>query len=309
MTELLASTLLSTLLLWFVTALICAGIYSSLRPRLYAVDPNQAGNYLLVLLSLPALCALGTALLLYLPDVSRQLVSAHCHAGDCGGHGPRLHHAALPAAALLLWYAARVTNTARRHWSTGRYLARQLRVTGVQRRGIVELGAARPAAFTLGWWQPTIYLSRGLLEQCSELDVACILAHERAHKQRRDNLRLLVAMVLTAPLPRRLTRGQLEDLQLLHELAADRSAARDCGPEAVAAALLRVARLQNMPYPQACAAFTGSKTLFRVEVLLQEPPARLPGLWSLALAAGVLLGVIALINPLHVLIESLASLS
>jgi Zn-dependent protease with chaperone function len=308
MTELISSALLVTLLLWLAGTLAWAGAYPYLRRRLFALDPAQAGNYLLAFLSLPALVALGTALLLYYPEISRQLVSTHCHAGDCGEHGPVLQHAAWLAAALLLWYSTRVGNTARRQWWIGLNLARQLRATGVRRHGVVELASAQPAAFTLGWWQPEIYLSRGLLEQCTEQDVACILAHEKAHKHRRDNLRLFAAMALTAPLPRCVTRGQVQDLKLLHELAADRSAARNCGPEAVAASLLRVARLQSAPPPEGCAAFTGKETALRVETLLNAPLSRLPAAWSMLLGISMPLTLTILINPLHILIERLSSL-
>ena len=253
--------------------------------------------------------ALGTALLLYYPEISRQLVSTHCHAGDCGEHGPVLQHAAWLAAALLLWYSTRVGITARRHWWIGLNLARQLRATGVRRHGVVELASAQPAAFTLGWWQPEIYLSRGLLEQCTEQDVACILAHEKAHKHRRDNLRLFAAMALTAPLPRCVTRSQVKDLKLLHELAADRSAARNCGPEAVAASLLRVARLQSAPPRQRAARLLPvKKPRYVVETLLNAPLSRLPAAWSVLLGISMPLALAFLINPLHILIERLSLL-
>ena len=137
MIEVLASALLNALLLWLASALACAGLYSRLRPRLLALEPVQAGNYLLALLSLPALCALTTTLLLYYPDASRQLVNLHCHAGNCSEHGPILKHAALPAAVLLLWYGGRVATTVRHHWWGALHLARQLRATGARRRGIV----------------------------------------------------------------------------------------------------------------------------------------------------------------------------
>ncbi len=309
MIETLASALLSLVLLWFVLALLSTAIHPYLRSRLFALDPAQASNYLLAFLALPLLCATAAALLLYLPSISGALVDAHCHAGDCRGHGPVLEHAVLPAAVLLFWYGARAAYTFLRNWWQGVRLARELSTSGVLRGGMVELDAVQPVAFTLGWWKPTIFLSRGLLEQCSEQDVSCILAHERGHRRRRDNLRLLVAQLLLAALPSRLARGQLGDLKLLHELAADRGAAGDCGAEAVAASLLRVARLQSAPLPEGCAAFTtGNQTVVRVEKLLCVPPARLPANRSLVLLLWMLLAVVVLINPLHTLLETLTPL-
>ncbi|TGD75490.1 M56 family peptidase [Mangrovimicrobium sediminis] len=305
MTETLLSAALCALLLWWVLALLCAAAYPLLRRRLLALDPAQAGNFLLAYLALPLLGTLGASLLLYGSAGALLLVSDHCHAGQCSDHGPLLRGAGLALLPVMAWYAWRLVNCVRRQWWPGFALARQLRCFGQRRGAAIEIPAAQPAAFTLGWWHPRVYLTSALLQRCTQNEVDCILAHEASHHRRRDNLRQLLANALAAPVPLQLAATQLEDLALLHELAADRDAAHSCTPEAVAGALLRVARLQRAAPPAGSVAFAGTRIERRVRALVEDPPPALPPTWSLAIAALVLCALLAAINPLHRLIETL----
>lgn len=45
-------------------------------------------------------------------------------------------------------------------------------------------------AFTLGWWRPSIYLSRRLAQSLRPEELTALIAHEGAHVARRDPLRL-----------------------------------------------------------------------------------------------------------------------
>jgi len=108
------------------------------------------------------------------------------------------------------------------------------------------LPVEEPQSYVLGLLKPRVYISRGLLKQTNEDDLAPVLAHERAHAARRDPLRRLIAsagLVLHLPgiahlLDRLLTRTQ--------EMAADADAARTVGdPVRVAESLVRFARLQG----------------------------------------------------------------
>src|SRR5262249_21851232 len=112
--------------------------------------------------------------------------------------------------------------------------------------GCLVLPVEEPQAYVLGVLKPRVYVSRGLLEQTNEDNLAPVLAHERAHAARRDPLRRLIAsagLVLHLPgiahlLDRLLTRTQ--------EMAADADAARTVGdPVRVAESLVRFARLQG----------------------------------------------------------------
>lgn len=81
-----------------------------------------------------------------------------------------------------------------------------------------------------------------------------VLHHERHHLRRRHHWLVIAASAVTDALPRiPLFRGVARATRTLTELAADHRAARDCGPEAVAGALLalgqtqRVTALQRLP--------------------------------------------------------------
>jgi Zn-dependent protease with chaperone function len=112
--------------------------------------------------------------------------------------------------------------------------------------GCLVLPVEEPQAYVLGILKPRVYVSRGLLEQASEDDLASVLAHEHAHAARRDPLRrLLTSIGLVFHLPgiahlldRLLTRSQ--------EMAADADAARTVGDRVrVAESLVRFARLRG----------------------------------------------------------------
>ena len=47
-------------------------------------------------------------------------------------------------------------------------------------------------AFTIGWWRPSIYLSRRLARSLQSAELAALIAHEAAHVARRDPLRLSI---------------------------------------------------------------------------------------------------------------------
>jgi Zn-dependent protease with chaperone function len=102
-----------------------------------------------------------------------------------------------------------------------------------------------PHAFVAGMLRPRVYVSRGLLAVAAAGDLPPVLAHERAHAERRDPLRRVIAsLALAYHLPgiaplleRRLARA--------HELAADAEAARVVGDgHRVAEVIVRFARVR-----------------------------------------------------------------
>jgi beta-lactamase regulating signal transducer with metallopeptidase domain len=123
----------------------------------------------------------------------------------------------------------------------------------------------------LGWLAPKIFISAGMQDACSAEDIDCILHHEAAHQKRRDNLRLLAARILTAPLPQCFAQPVLDDFKLCCEKACDLSAAALLSRASVAAALIRVARVQQQATPVASLAFVGNRTEQRIVALLEKP--------------------------------------
>lgn len=106
----------------------------------------------------------------------------------------------------------------------------------------VELG--RPVSFTAGLVRPVIVVSRALHQHLGAEELAAIVAHERAHARRRDNLLRLLAdaaatllvFVPSAWYFRRRLRAALE------EAADDAAVAAGVAPEALAHALKAVQR-------------------------------------------------------------------
>lgn len=303
MLSLLSSMLLCTLAVWLLFGALAALVYRLLQRRLRFVEPAQASLLLLAWLALPPLAALLACAVLYSPDIAQWLVAGHCHAGDCARHGPHAALSVIPAAILAACTIYSMGGCLLRQWLPARRWYRQLRLLGSDRGAFVSLDAATPAAFTLGWLRPTIFISTGMQAACSAQDLDCILLHESAHRQRRDNLRLLFARLLTAPLPRRWSARILDDLRLSCEKACDERAAAATSRDSVAAALLHVAKIQQQLPPPASLAFVGGSTEQRIVALLAKPQAPLPNELVFAAVSVTVLIVLALINPLHWAIE------
>ncbi|MEX1197521.1 MAG: M56 family metallopeptidase [Pseudohongiellaceae bacterium] len=290
---------------WLMLTLLLLVVHRLLRPLLLALHPAGASAVLLTFCAAPLLMSLSGSLLLYLPVAESALVGPHCHE-DCSAHVPlttSLPLALLGLAAtafILLLLSWRVFV----HLRESARLTRQLRLlSGADAaNGFRELESDQPLVFTLGWLRPEVYVSRGLRDQCDGTDLQVILAHERAHRLRLDNLRMLLGRLLCLVAPPAFKRRLLDDLELLSEQACDFSAAQIFGTVPVAETLVRVKRIvQSAPAASpVLQRFTGAEVETRVHALLNAGryislgPARLSLLLFLILVF-VLLGV----EPLH----------
>ncbi|MEZ5502462.1 MAG: M56 family metallopeptidase [Halioglobus sp.] len=305
MHALLSSIALCALALWLLFGALGSLAYRGVRPTMRAIEPSQASNLLLVWLALPPGAALLTCYVLYSPDLAQWLVLGHCHPDTCRVHGPQATLALFPASLLAAWTLLGIGRCLLGEWLPARRLRARLIRMGDDSGEYVSLGSLQPAAFTLGWLKPRIFISTGMQCACSAKDIDCILRHERAHRLRFDNLRLLLARFFTAPLPRRWSRQALDDLRLCCEKACDLSAAAHSSRATVASTLLRVATLQQKAAPSTSCAFAGNQTEQRILALLDEPQVPLAGEKLFAASSLTLLLILALINPLHRAIELL----
>ncbi len=100
-----------------------------------------------------------------------------------------------------------------------------LQTLGLKRDDVVFLNLNTIQVFCLGFWQPRIWLTAGLVNLLSEEELTAVLAHEAHHQRQYDPLRLLISRSLKAAfffLP--LLHDLAKNTELQQEIAADHSA-------------------------------------------------------------------------------------
>jgi Zn-dependent protease with chaperone function len=263
---------------------------------------------------LTALCFVPSALSLL------GLGGDHCeHHDDAHTHFCFVHRAAGPggvagwvlvglsALTLTLWLARQgvgLVGATRRVGELTR-LARASTLPGAP----LEVEASPPFAATVGFFRPRTLLSTGL-RRAVDVDVLkVVLAHERAHAARYDNLRKVLAVPLTFWHGRVTGRQLLDDLSLACEQACDEVAAAQTGDRLrVAEAIVAVGRVtQGPPFGAVASSFGEGHLALRVGALLEEPTERRPG--HSGVVAFVVAGLVALAcsDVLHDVVETFVS--
>jgi Zn-dependent protease with chaperone function len=270
--------------LLFLTACAFVAFASSLVVGLLILVLDRFGNDLnaqsragtwLVLASFPA--ALASVVVVGAFGPWAGLAPDHCgshlaeHVHLCFGHPIETISPffAIPAAML----AARVSTRLLRACTSmlsARSLRLQLLEASERRIGNATVLAMRePVAFVVGWFRPTLFVTSGLLARPVD-EVAAVLAHERAHAERRDPLRRLATGVLLGFHLPGIADALERRLGLTQEMAADEHAAGELGdPLRVAESLISVSRTTGSEF--ACEGVSA-----RVVELLRETP-RHPG--------------------------------
>jgi beta-lactamase regulating signal transducer with metallopeptidase domain len=292
-----------------------------LGPALERLAPGRRARVLTAL----CLAPLGTGLALALACLLPSLYAAvwpgldHCtrHADEhlhlCLVHPPSAvvgTAAVLVGATCLLFVLLRAAPGVVDLLRARRVLARLREVSAeTVLAGVRSVDSDAPFSFTGGLLAPDIYLSRGLRERLEAPQLAAVLAHERAHVQRRDVLRRHVAQLgalLHAP---GTARSLVSALDLACEEACDAEAAAIIGDRArVAEAIVAVARLGPRPPPALAASvvgFTADALTHRVNALLSTPPPESKAPWWTL--AGGFLALVVLAPALHHATETVLS--
>lgn len=133
-----------------------------------------------------------------------------------------------------------------------------------------------PIVALVGLTMVRLFVSRRVIDACTEDEFRAVVAHEHAHARAHDNLRRL-AMAAAPDLLALLPAGaRLQDAwSSAAELAADEWSARETASGVpLASALVKVARLATMPAPPLTAStlFDGEPIVTRVRRLLDPPP-------------------------------------
>lgn len=179
-----------------------------------------------------AVCALVATILLTMLVVAVDALRFH----DDGWLSPAAAVLAFEALALALMAASLTRQIVRQQRFARRLPTERRTVLGTP----VELiTSRRPHAFTLGFIQPRVVISDGLIELLDERELLCVLAHERHHARRRDPLRRALVKAICdgfwfiPPL-----RKTAHTHAAVSELAADAVAMQTTGAQPLASALV-----------------------------------------------------------------------
>lgn len=147
------------------------------------------------------------------------------------------------------------------------------RQAGIDPRAVRVVGGLPNPAFTIGWITPRIFVAHELAARLSGDELAAVLAHEGAHADRRDPLRLsllrfFACTLFWIPALRRLAADVADEAEIQ---ADDRAAADE--PLVLAAAIVSVAQLAQPHERQRLAGAVG----FARHDLLERRVRRLVG--------------------------------
>ncbi|MDO9520201.1 MAG: M56 family metallopeptidase [Pseudohongiella sp.] len=298
----LGSLSLIWLMLWFLLTLAFSLLYPLLRPLLMRLHPAHGSGLMLLYWAAPVFLAFLASLMLFTPMPDDLLISPHCH-GSCARHAPQITEFSVAVAGLALAVLAATAllgNFSYNAWMGAR-MRRQFEALASEHNGYRLINAPQPVVFTLGWWEPRVFLSKGLLNQCSPIQLSVILGHEQAHRSRRDNLRLLLVRVFSLVLLPEMRKRAMHDIQILCEQACDFKAASKHGAIAVAETLVHVGRLvKNASLPQSSLAFNGGDLSIRVHALLSMDGRTNLRPWQLVIMVAVVAYILVLaLDPLH----------
>ncbi|MDX1490680.1 MAG: M56 family metallopeptidase [Pseudohongiellaceae bacterium] len=292
------------LILWLILSVVFVLLYPLLRPSLFRLHPRYSSALVLCYWLTPLLGSLTSALFLFTPIVEVFLVDSHCHVA-CESHAPQIGSKGLAwfgvtvGLCVLVYLMIRLTSIVTSAYRLNGQFSRLANFRG----DYFSISSLNPLVFTLGWWNPKIFISDGLVSSCSEEDLSIVIMHEEGHKLRRDNLRLLLARLSTALLTEPLARKVIADIQLLTEQACDFYAAEKYGHIAVAETLLKVKRLlmeDSKLSLQGATAFADNSVEQRILVLISDEQKLALRPWQLAVLVTLGLSLLfASIGPLH----------
>ncbi len=172
-----------------------------------------------------------------------------------------------------------------------------------------------PFIAQIGFWQPQLLVSQGLLDRLDQAQLEAVLVHETAHQHYRDTFWFFwLGWLRRCSLGLPNTAALWQELLLLREMRADRWAAQTVNPLLLAEALLIVVStpMQVDPMPLECAVgFNAELAVDRLEErinALLEPTAEplaepaiapiVPRRWR-TVAASLLVLLPLLVIPFH----------
>jgi len=205
------------------------------------------------------------------------------------------------AIALLVWTGALCLQLA---WQSWRSLQQARSYAQVDLDGKPGRVLETTALFSaqIGFWQPELVVSRGLLQTLDQAHLKAVFVHEQAHHYYRDTFWFFWlgwVRACTAWLPN--TEALWQELLLLRELRADRWAAQQVDSLLLAESLLLVVRAPLVQSEVFGAAFScvapHSRLEERIEALLVPESTQQSSLWFWAWGLLTLLPLVSV--PFH----------
>ncbi len=265
---------------WWLAITVAASMLSALTYPLFSrwikdLDPSTQSLVQLVYAASAPLAALLSVVLVTQPTLASLVIPAHCHGSQCGAHAPVyaqdsaiLLGLAVASSLFILFLLVILLWTLRRAY-------RQIRVLKVLTFGAADgyriVETADPLACCVGLLRPQVILSQGLVNQLRSDELAVVLAHERAHADRMDNLRAFLLRWLTVFWPATLKQRVNADSRANAEQACDLAAARSVAePTQVAAVIRKLTELCSRASPddkESRFGFDGDNALTRLTAL------------------------------------------
>lgn len=225
------------------SSLLLAAAYPLYRRRLRHFAPGQCSALLLLYVLTAPLSATVVLILSRFPQIAPLLVPTHCHGADCGAHSPVVELPSAGGSLVLLiggllvpWVVLAALHgvlAGRRRLAT--LFRMSARFPDLDYRVI---DTHRAFAWCCGILRPRLLVSRGLLDSLSADELDAVLAHERAHAARFDNLRQLLVRWSTIAWPPASRRAVRAYNDRACEAACDEPALRVLGDRDAYAELL-----------------------------------------------------------------------
>jgi len=232
---------------WFLVHLVCGLAAAVLTPLWLRVASRRkaavAARILLAVRLAPLVCSLAAVYLFCVP--SYLWLEPQGKTESLGLEGVLAAGLGLALIAEWLYRVTQSTMQSSRFSRRCHGVAREEQLDG-EAAAVLVLDQKSPCLALVGIVRPRIVVSRGVLTALSADELSAALAHERAHRDSRDNLKRLALFSAPGLLPfvRSFRRLEREWAKLTEWAADDAAAAGDAfRPVTLAGALVRFARL------------------------------------------------------------------
>jgi hypothetical protein len=165
-----------------------------------------------------------------------------------------------------------------------------------------------PTAFTSGLFNPSCYVSKGLVNKLSANELDIVIEHELEHARNKDPLFMFLTACLSAYYPKKLALLLNAKYRLMTEHVADQSTVFKHSAEDVAATIVKVVRLQKASPSKESAylSYFGAHDITqRIQQLLQPTQKTIPMIVPFICLIAILCINVVAVDVSHHFVESI----